>query len=423
MSKRHTPRTADARPPSFPTHPLSPAGKRSARRHSTPRAFTVGMGSALVLGLAALSFTLLSCGGGHTPPPVPPPTPPPAPTCPPSQGALGPLCSPPDLVTGCYHQPPGEECQFIPATPPVEPVPPAPPGACVPPHAESPDWGVPVPPSARPFTAAIRNALLEGQAQLGDACGKDALQSLDALGAYMRARGYCAGRSVDSVAVLAPDELWEEYHAVYFGNGCWVTGPGAYKNAWPFNGDNPGGGTQPPPPVEPPTPPPNPPTTDACGTPEPPPLDRWKAHRVGSRYTATPLVYSPGGEFCRSIGLLNPDGVSGRQHCPPRAEGHPERVPCERQIIGAPGPPSDPVWTWDAPVSCWVEDNPFNFKCQGGVAPTWVQVCNAPGTICKRLDANGVLNDLGGYLWRTATVSGGSTWSRSVSTSSSSSSQ
>ena len=92
-------------------------------------------GSSMMRRIAVL-FTALcvcaACGWNPGPPdpaPIPTPVPTPTPTPPPPPPPdPEPVCAPPDLVTECWHRPPGEDWQFIPKPPP--PPPPPPPGRC-----------------------------------------------------------------------------------------------------------------------------------------------------------------------------------------------------------------------------------------------------------------------------------------------------
>jgi hypothetical protein len=87
----------------------------------------------------------------------------------------------------------------------------------------------------------------------------------------------------------------------------------------PFDNDPPGGGGNPP--------------SGSCGPPAPPPLGRIQVGLliVGAGrliLDSTPLV-GPDAAYCREIGFTD-----GRQFCPVRPEGHPERFACEAGIIG-----------------------------------------------------------------------------------------
>ena len=77
------------------------------------------------------------------------------------------------------------------------------------------------------FQQAVRGA----QEALGDRCGyalddgAPQVQSLQMLAAELRRRGYCAWQDEDRVVIQReppPGKLWEERHAVYWGNGCWL---------------------------------------------------------------------------------------------------------------------------------------------------------------------------------------------------------
>lgn len=91
----------------------------------------------------------------------------------------------------------------------------------------------------------------------------------------------------------------------------------------------------PPPPAATPAPAPTPSgggEFEGCGSPLPPPVAKVKTkiHLRGvNKYTldATPLV--GGAEYCREIGFTD-----GRNRCPVRQEGHPERHACEAYAVG-----------------------------------------------------------------------------------------
>ena len=75
------------------------------------------------------------------------------------------------------------------------------------------------------------------------------------------------------------------------------------------------------------------PTSGSCGPPAPPPLGRIQVGIliVGAGrliLDSTPLV-GPNADYCRQIGFTD-----GRQFCPVRPEGNPERAACEAGIIG-----------------------------------------------------------------------------------------
>ncbi len=89
----------------------------------------------------------------------------------------------------------------------------------------------------------------------------------------------------------------------------------------------------PTPPDEGPPPPSNPPPSGSCGSPTPPPIGRMQVgiHIVGAGrliLDSTPLV-GPDRTYCQQIGFTD-----GRQFCPARPEGHPERFACESGLIG-----------------------------------------------------------------------------------------
>jgi len=99
-----------------------------------------------------------------------------------------------------------------------------------------------------------------------------------------------------------------------------------------------------PPPAPQPTPePPPPPGAGSCGNPVPPPIGRVnvKIHIRGPRmYTldSTPQVVDAA--YCAAIGF------TGRQACPVRPEGHPEREACEKYAVGNARDTGRPGPTW-----------------------------------------------------------------------------
>ena len=89
------------------------------------------------------------------------------------------------------------------------------------------------------------------------------------------------------------------------------------------------GETEPEPESEPNTPP----AGSGCGAPVPPPISRMKVttHLRGDQFwtlDSTPLV-GPDAVYCATIGFTD-----GRENCPVRPEGHPEREACEAWAVG-----------------------------------------------------------------------------------------
>lgn len=112
---------------------------------------------------------------------------------------------------------------------------------------------------------------------------------------------------------------------------------------------------------------------EACPSPHPGRVAAWKLERIGNWMDATPLVH--GCAYCAEIGLPTlPDGVTPRCDCPVRAEGDPERPPCELDATGGP--------FWLCPLGGSLVSNPanpFQAKCVGGLG---VRVCDSTGTVC-----------------------------------------
>lgn len=75
------------------------------------------------------------------------------------------------------------------------------------------------------LTAQYVGAVRTAQAEIGDVCGKDPVESLQRLAIRMTANGLCAFQDEDRVLVGASQDakLWEEHHAVFWGNYCWLS--------------------------------------------------------------------------------------------------------------------------------------------------------------------------------------------------------
>jgi hypothetical protein len=224
---------------------------------------------------------------------------------------------------------------------------------------------------------AIREITGQDGGRIVVAQGRQAFQA--AVIQALRAKGLCAGQHApdsDEIAVATAWDAkrstpWEAYH-VYAGPeagpGTAVLYPQAGRDAWM-------------PPVPPR--PVKPPVESACGEPVPPPLGKIKLECRPGRdgvtvCDSTPLVYSPGGTYCASVGSFNDDGITGRLFCSPRPEGHPQRLACEQLILGAPAP----VFVWSGPASQFnMRANPFAAEFTTG-AGTLV-ACNADHSICS----------------------------------------
>ncbi len=134
-------------------------------------------------------------------------------------------------------------------------------------------------------------------------------------------------------------------------------------------------------PVPTPTPTPQPgvgipPESSGCGQPYPPPLSeiRMKIHVKAPEFwtlDATPIV-GPNLEYCAAIGYWD-----GRDRCPVRLEGDPQRKPCEAWILGNAEDTAKPGPTWSRDWEYWCTtfeesgcqhnpDNPLSLFIQKG---------------------------------------------------------
>lgn len=235
---------------------------------------------------------------------------------------------------------------------------------CFAPAHDDPLWvEPPTSPSVRP--AQMMAAFNEAKARVGDRCGATApckpeyepcapspiflgcIETNDLVAAELRNMGFCAGRSKDSVFLLAPDGFWEEYHTCATENGCYTGNP--YKFAWQYRGENPK-----PPVAECPH--------DVCTVSE----ILCKIHQVNQGlWDCTPKC--PGG-------------------APILPEGDPNRQACEKKACGG----GYPTYALEpgSPLTLVPTDNPFQFKIQG--SGSGVVKCTTPSSaganVCKAGD-------------------------------------
>ena len=86
-----------------------------------------------------------------------------------------------------------------------------------------------------------------------------------------------------------------------------------------------------------------PPRGTGCGKPYPPPISFFnvKVHIQGPYYwtiDSTPIIADP--EYCAAAGFV------GRDSCPTRPNGDPERIPCENWRVGKASDTGRPGPTW-----------------------------------------------------------------------------
>ena len=299
---------------------------------------------------------LPACGG--LPGPKPPPPPPPwecpleAPRCdllnPPQQ------CSTEE--SPCWHnrsQDP-EHCEMAPACPlppehpPVEPPPiDPPPGACR--DVESTLV------ASRGCSEVFRTRIKVATTTLGDLTGNDPQENLKTLAATLieQNEGMCAFGGIEAVFILRNDGRWEENHTVFFGDGGWTNnGFGKYKGCHE-NTEFP-----------PEAPPVEPLPSGECVNPDPTGFDaEFNLKKHNQLWDSTYRVV--GRAYCDEI----PSFV-GRNRCPLREEGDPEREVCERQEIDV-----QAWWCNGQPIES--EANPAQARCHGTV-----RTCTESGETC-----------------------------------------
>lgn len=223
------------------------------------------------------------------------------------------------------------------------------PVGCFAPEAEDPAWAQPPIDGRAPRMLAALNAakLVVGDrtGKVGPCPGGDPAavhcqqnETLALLASELRKQGYCAsGPWTDAVAILAPDALYEEMHAVAFGTGGYTQSP--YRYAWKYNGT-----VTPPPP--------------SCSV-DVPTLDEisCKLHQATNHiYDCTPKY--------RGAPIL--------------PEGNPERSACEEKSCG--GVPTYSITQPGQSVELVPRDNPYQFQLRGSGTVQLHCACPATGS-------------------------------------------
>lgn len=334
---------------------------------------------ALIMGLGIAGYA--ACSGSHGgAPPAPPTSPTPAPE------VHEPVCVPPGLVFGCWHQPPGQGWQFIPA--PVE-------------NALDCDGPVgAIQPVSGALGDRVNQAMVSAFSCYGGRCliaeSRFAVQRklIDEL----RRLGLCAGQHEPGTSVDNPgsDEiavatsrttLREAYHVAVGPKEGPVTlllSPQANREAY-----LPAGVPAPPGPGPTPTPAPS---AGACSAPFTPKVDKMTGGNViNGWHDWTPQFYN--GETKRWDGITitgycDAIGFVGRLHCPARMEcgevPNPVAVKCEErfpcEVYGISGKTDGrPLVKSDGKVELHPE-NIFKARCSGC---SWIQMCSSDGAVCS----------------------------------------
>ena len=185
---------------------------------------------------------------------------------------------------------------------------------------------------------------------MGDLSGNPPQENLYKLAVELTKRneGICIIVGVEALFIKRTDGRWDEYHAVYFGDGGWTdNGFGKYIGCHKTD------------------------DVATCGEPTPPPANEIHVKRFGGR-PGYPKFESVGRvkgyEYCTSVGFTN------RTQCPVRpepCEGCPwqDRVACEKLIFGT------PTWKSDGEIHETENKNPWMRHITDG---SWVQVCTGP---------------------------------------------
>jgi hypothetical protein len=171
--------------------------------------------------------------------------------------------------------------------------------------------------------------------------------------------GRCVEQSVDSVTARRNDGLWEEWHAVYYGDGCTITSNHAYRAVHECPGCVP--------------------ELSGCFSPTPPPFDHFVVHRRDIRdgwelYDVTPVTGEGNRAYCDRVGFTN------RNSCPVRQEGWSDRLACEQVWMKGPGPLFK--WSGEGHDGYLRADNAFAFEHRKESFGS-LSVCLADGTVCQ----------------------------------------
>lgn len=409
-------------------HWFFPKGKcvngRAPHRRETPApAFlAVALSGALAAGCG-----LLPPINPPRPNPTPTPTPPPDWSCPLASPWCHELVPPAACSTveqPCVHNPTQDpnHCELAPACPtePTPPDPPEPPPAteCAPvldpglsgPPADDELWTKAV---DQTLESGFKNSVWQAVAQAKLACPSAWVGDCMAQGPSGIDRGYLLiakelqkagiaasqakyswGKIQDHLWVRrAPGSLdWNATKLFFYGNGCLITGDGAFTvHGWyTFVGSDPT-----------PPPDPEPPPAGALRVEDVPKFDRFNdLHWLNGWFDATGLVYNgatrswptpahPEGK--EHVGYCDAQGFVNRLHCPAAGEGTEERLP--RECIAASGKHCEqggkPLWMGldgaGNPMPNGVQphpDNIFKSRCANGAAA--LKVCTADGAVCSK---------------------------------------
>jgi hypothetical protein len=338
----------------------------------------------LMMGLAIAGVT--SCSGNLPPNPLPSPSPSPTP---PPEDQHQPVCSPPDLVKGCWHQPPGEDWQFIPPDPdpPSDDCTPQLSAALMPP-LNGDGWlslG-----TETVFASEMKAAIIAARGACSAAwsderCLLNGPAGIDQgyllIAKQLQVKGVRAAQAVDAqgrlydhLFVCRDSRVCEEWKLFAFTDGCLAQSQ--YRGAHLAPADSA--------PAPPPAPPAPPPPADGCTAPLPPKLwtaetlpDGWGSDEIGKpRWViecgphnnvidCTAKVAPRACEYCDAIGMGEAGGQI-RCGCPVRNECPgtfkcEERAACEAYLTG--GTRLEPRNGATCEIA---NDNPFQFRPSGG---------------------------------------------------------
>ena len=206
---------------------------------------------------------------------------------------------------------------------------------------------VPSPGCQQKMALVVRDAMQT----LGDLRGHPPQENLKKLAAEITEQtGRCAIGGHEAVFILRDDGLAEENHAVFFGDGGWITPSGKFVGCHT--------GAEP----------------RSCSLTTFPSFVKWNAGcpKAHGRWWDCAALFGDS-NYCEAT------GQPGRTQCPVLPEGHPERASCELAALGGP-----PLWKCErGGVAHPSNGNPWLAACADGGAG-WIEICLPDGTNCKR---------------------------------------
>jgi len=218
---------------------------------------------------------------------------------------------------------------------------PAPVPNCIIPDSEDPLWKI------TPGSGTMQAFIINAETVVGNRCGQDPVTTLHLLAHELVGLNLCAGFwSTDAIVIKNLSGVWEHYHPVSFGNGCYTGNP--YKDSWTYSGVIPS-----PPPM--PTPIPNKCPVSVSG-------DYFIDLRISS-IGGNPLLYTATAYYCGFPLRNDVFQKCGTKCCALGVDGGSDvAVACEDLLSGSP--------TWNGTdtlnITSPLNGNPYNARVNSG---------------------------------------------------------